>query len=172
MATSSLIICFFLISTAFVLASSAPFISDHIFDSHASTGRSLLQTKQGCDVKFEFMNYTIITSQCKGPHYPPKLCCEAFKQFACPYAEALNDMKSECAETMFSYINLYGKYPPGLFVSECKEDKAGLDCANFTNLATTGKTSANGSSDYSIFAHSLSPFLVVAASLMMLYHMI
>jgi hypothetical protein len=31
---------------------------------------------------------------------------------------------------MFSYINLYGKYPPGLFSSECKEGKQGLSCAD------------------------------------------
>ncbi|KAG1364275.1 putative GPI-anchored protein LLG1 [Cocos nucifera] len=29
---------------------------------------------------------------------------------------------------MFSYINLYGRYPPGLFASECKEGKEGLIC--------------------------------------------
>ncbi|RWW37121.1 hypothetical protein BHE74_00057809, partial [Ensete ventricosum] len=30
--------------------------------------------------------------------------------------------------TVFSYINLYGKYPPGLFASECREGKEGLAC--------------------------------------------
>jgi hypothetical protein len=29
---------------------------------------------------------------------------------------------------MFSYINLYGKYPPGLFAHECREGKLGLSC--------------------------------------------
>ncbi|GAY37709.1 hypothetical protein CUMW_031130 [Citrus unshiu] len=29
---------------------------------------------------------------------------------------------------MFSYINLYGKYPPGLFASECLKGKRGLEC--------------------------------------------
>lgn len=29
---------------------------------------------------------------------------------------------------MFSYINLSGKYPPGLFASECREGKLGLEC--------------------------------------------
>ncbi|WVZ00547.1 hypothetical protein V8G54_026616 [Vigna mungo] len=83
---------------------------------------------KGCSVNFEFLNYTIITSKCKGPQYPPKECCGAFKEFACPYADVLNDLTNECASTMFSYINLYGKYPPGLFASECHDTKRGLEC--------------------------------------------
>ena len=39
-------------------------------------------------------------------------------------------MTSDCASVMFSYINIYGKYPPGLFANQCKEGKQGLDCAN------------------------------------------
>lgn len=81
-----------------------------------------------CPVNFEFMNYTIITSRCKGPRYPADLCCGAFKDFACPYADDLNDLTNECSSTMFSYINLYGKYPPGLFASLCRDDKFGLNC--------------------------------------------
>ncbi|KAK9156462.1 hypothetical protein Sjap_003942 [Stephania japonica] len=81
-----------------------------------------------CPVSFEFLNYTIITSQCKGPKYPPNLCCGAFKEFAWPYADQINDVSNDCASTMFSYINLYGKYPPGLFASECREGKLGLEC--------------------------------------------
>ncbi|KAH7674231.1 hypothetical protein IHE45_08G059400 [Dioscorea alata] len=108
--------------------SSTTYISDGVFQSHGSTGRNLLQAKKNCPVNFEFMNYTIITSQCKGPRYPANLCCGALKQFACPYADDLNDLTNDCASTMFSYINLYGKYPPGLFSSECKEGKEGLAC--------------------------------------------
>lgn len=37
-------------------------------------------------------------------------------------------MQNGCATTMFNYINLYGKYPPGLFANMCKEDKEGLNC--------------------------------------------
>lgn len=81
-----------------------------------------------CPVNFEFMNYTIIIRQCKGPRYPANLCCGALKEFACPYADDLNDLTNDCSSTMFSYINLYGKYPPGLFSSECKEGKEGLAC--------------------------------------------
>ncbi|GAA0150698.1 hypothetical protein LIER_09579 [Lithospermum erythrorhizon] len=108
--------------------SAATFLSDGIFGSESATGRSLLQEKKPCPVNFEFLNYTIITSKCKGPQYAAKLCCPAFLEFSCPYAEDLNDLSNNCASTMFSYINLYGKYPPGLFANECKGDKQGLPC--------------------------------------------
>ena len=81
-----------------------------------------------CPVNFEFLNYTIITSQCKGPQYPPDRCCSAFKELTCPYAEQINDLTTNCASTMFSYINLYGNYTPGLFASLCREGKEGLAC--------------------------------------------
>ncbi|CAN8248327.1 unnamed protein product [Cochlearia groenlandica] len=143
---------FFLLLTMFSSFSSSSFISDHVFESQTLTvGRNLLQTKKACTVNFEFMNYTIITSQCKGPKYPPKECCAAFKNFACPYADQLNDLSTECATTMFSYINLYGKYPPGLFANQCKEGKEGLECpagppitSADANAATT--TAASSSS--------------------------
>lgn len=94
----------------------------------------------GCSVNFEFLNYTIITSKCKGPRYPPKECCGAFKEFACPYADVINDLTNECASTMFSYINLYGKYPPGLFSSECREGKLGLSCPALPPSASADDT--------------------------------
>ncbi|CAA2984735.1 GPI-anchored protein LLG1-like [Olea europaea var. sylvestris] len=108
--------------------SASTFISDSIFGSSGSTGRNLLQAKKSCPVNFEFQNYTIITSKCKGPLYPPSLCCPAFKDFACQFADDINDLTNECASIMFNYINLEGKYPPGLFSSECKEGKQGLEC--------------------------------------------
>ncbi|XP_057485734.1 GPI-anchored protein LLG1-like isoform X2 [Actinidia eriantha] len=111
-----------------VSASTSTLASDDIVGDRGSMGRSLLQAKQPCPVNFEFMNYTIITSRCKGPQYPPSLCCAAFKEFACPYAAELNDLSNDCAIIMFSYINLYGKYPPGLFANECHDVKEGLTC--------------------------------------------
>ena len=102
-------------------------------------------------MSFEFLNYTIITSKCKGPNYPPNLCCPAFKEFACPYADALNDLTNDCASTMFSYINLYGKYPPGLFASECREGKEGLACP-----ALAPSASANESGSHSMYLPSVS----------------
>ncbi|QHO12112.1 uncharacterized protein DS421_15g504050 [Arachis hypogaea] len=54
-------------------------------------------TKQveSCSVNFEFANYTIITSKCKRPNYPPKECYGAFKEFAYPYADVLNDLQND-----------------------------------------------------------------------------
>ncbi|KAJ6855689.1 hypothetical protein NC651_040356 [Populus alba x Populus x berolinensis] len=83
-----------------------------------------------CNVSFENLDYSVLTDKCKGPQYPAKSCCDAFKEFACPFSDAINDLETDCASTMFSYINLYGKYPPGLFANECREDKNGLDCQN------------------------------------------
>lgn len=128
-----LLVLFFSAAVVAELASAAngPFLSDSVFQSSAgSTGRSLLQAKNSCPVNFEFQNYTIITSKCKGPKFPASQCCAALKEFACPFNNYLNDESNECASTMFSYINLYGKYPPGLFSSECKEGKMGLSCAD------------------------------------------
>lgn len=112
------------------LASASPFISDGVFQASAgsTTGRTLLQAKRDCPVNFEFQNYTVITGRCKGPKYPPKDCCDSFKEFACPFNNYINDESNDCASTMFSYINLYGKYPPGLFAHECREGKLGLSC--------------------------------------------
>lgn len=60
-------------------------------------------------MSFEGANYTVITSRCKGPLYQQTLCCGALKDFACPYSTYINDASTNCAATMFSYINLYGK---------------------------------------------------------------
>ncbi|XVF31423.1 hypothetical protein REPUB_Repub16aG0144900 [Reevesia pubescens] len=129
-----------------VIASSASLsdsISDGDLSSLGSPIRNLLQTKKACPINFEFLNYTIITSQCKGPQYPADRCCKAFKEFACPYAKQLNDLTTDCATTMFSYINLYGKYPPGLFASECREGKNGLKCPASTPGVSAGNTNPN-----------------------------
>ncbi|XP_020205487.1 GPI-anchored protein LLG2-like [Cajanus cajan] len=123
---SSILYCFLLAT----FSSAGPFISDAVLDSGASTGRALLQVKKACKVDFENKNYTILTSQCKGPAYPPDVCCNAFKQFACPFTDEINDVTTDCSYVMFSYINVYGKYPPGLFSNECKEGVQGLDCTH------------------------------------------
>ncbi|KAK0602176.1 hypothetical protein LWI29_031085 [Acer saccharum] len=98
-----------------------------------------------CPVNFEFLNYTIITSKCKGPKFPAEQCCNALKDFACPYADEINDLTTDCALTMFSYINLYGKYPPGLFASECREGKNGLECpASAPSMSDNSSTTCYG----------------------------
>ncbi|XP_022139426.1 GPI-anchored protein LLG2-like [Momordica charantia] len=91
----------------------------------------------GCPVNFEFANYTIITSKCKGPEYPANLCCSALAEFACPYAKYLNDLSNDCASTMFSYINLYGKYPSGLFSTLCSNGSNGLQCPTSSPILDT-----------------------------------
>ncbi|KAK1292456.1 GPI-anchored protein LORELEI [Acorus calamus] len=148
---SKLCLLFFLVFTV----ASASYISDGVFESRGSTARSLLQAKKNCPINFEFMNYTIITSQCKGPKFPPASCCGALKQFACPYAEQLNDLNNDCASTMFSYINLYGKYPPGLFASECREGKEGLSCP------ALAPQSADSNSSAAHVVQRFSPLLIV-----------
>lgn len=120
----------------------------------------------GCPENFEFKNYTIITSQCKGPHYLAAPCCAAFKEFACPYSELLNDLTNDCASTMFSYINLYGRYPPGLFASECREGKQGLACP-----ATPPTSVADDKSGSEIFCYPFLLQLVVAGVLALLFQL-
>ncbi|XP_044477848.1 GPI-anchored protein LLG1-like [Mangifera indica] len=110
---------------------------------------SYLAQSAACPVNFEFLNYTIITSQCKGPKFPPDSCCNALKEFACPYTEEINDLTTDCASIMFSYINLYGNNPPGLFAAECREGKEGLACPalppSMTDNANTGTIVPNPS---------------------------
>jgi hypothetical protein len=98
-------------------------------------------------MNFEFQNYTIITSKCKGPKFPADQCCGAFKQFACPFRDYINDDSSDCSSAMFSYINLYGKYPPGLFANICREGKKGLACTDAegsTAVKAESSTAASG----------------------------
>ncbi|KAK8529608.1 hypothetical protein V6N12_060386 [Hibiscus sabdariffa] len=97
-------------------------------EAHETIGRILLQATKECDEDFQHKNYTILTSSCKGPRYPRDGCCNALSEFACPFVEKVNDDRTNCASTMFSYINLYGKYPPGLFANLCTKDKEGLLC--------------------------------------------
>ncbi|KAL9235262.1 hypothetical protein vseg_010036 [Gypsophila vaccaria] len=135
----SIILPFFLIFTlsfpSFAFASHA-FISssalgtDQVVEPRISASRALLQAQKPCPINFENQNYTIITSRCKGPRYPASSCCDAFKDFACKFADQLNDLTNQCAQTMFSYINLNGGYPPGLFANECKDSKRGLECGS------------------------------------------
>ncbi|XP_019431969.1 PREDICTED: GPI-anchored protein LLG1 [Lupinus angustifolius] len=155
---------FIIILSLSVSSFSYTFLSDDVFESQVHKGRNLLQTRKGCSVNFEFLNYTIITSRCKGPAYLPKDCCAAFKDFACPYADVLNDLQNDCASTMFSYINLYGQYPPGLFANECREGKDGLACP-----ALPPSESANDTGNQITHCPSLLLLLLTACSLIMLF---
>ncbi|EEF44440.1 GPI-anchored protein LLG1 [Ricinus communis] len=129
------LIFFFLVTE---LATSSSVISYDALSAHEHSGRTLLQVKKECNISFENLDYSVLTKNCKGPQYPVKPCCGALTEFACPYAETLNDRTNNCAETMFSYINLYGKYPPGLFANECRGDKDGLSCDDVKNSTSSG----------------------------------
>ncbi|KAF3331352.1 GPI-anchored protein LORELEI-like protein [Carex littledalei] len=104
------------------------YISHEVFKTEGSSpGRSLAE--MNCHINFRHQNYTILTSKCKAPRYYGRLCCPAFKEFACSFADDLNDVdNNDCAYIMFSFINLHGKYPPGLFFDKCVEGKFGLRC--------------------------------------------
>ncbi|XP_024030406.1 GPI-anchored protein LLG1-like [Morus notabilis] len=154
---------FFFLAMALATSSTTTFLSDSVFESHGFNSRSLLQAKKSCTINFESQNYTIITSQCKGPRYPPQACCQAFKEFACPFTDAINDEQSDCASTMFSYINLYGKYPPGLFALQCREGKEGLDCTDI--LAAKEKSRGQ------ISATPSTLLLLFAAFFVLVYHL-
>ncbi|XP_023525702.1 GPI-anchored protein LLG1-like isoform X4 [Cucurbita pepo subsp. pepo] len=113
-----------------------------------------------CPVSFEFLNYTIITSKCKGPLYSPKLCCSALTELSCPYVDVMNDMTTLCASTMFSYINLHGKYPPGLFSSICREGDQGLACPQLPAPSHPNSTP---------LSKRPSPAIIVASGLVLLF---
>ncbi|PSR95328.1 GPI-anchored protein [Actinidia chinensis var. chinensis] len=113
-----------------------------------------------CTEDFESKNYTIITSQCKGPKYQATSCCAALKKFACPFSDKINDLNTDCAPTMFSYINSFGNYPPALFASLCTEGKEGLSCTD--DEVNAGKP--NGVPP----RFSQSPMLMLAAGFLIL----
>ncbi|CAH8363393.1 unnamed protein product [Eruca vesicaria subsp. sativa] len=103
------------------------FISDGVYTVCSS--RNLLQAeKVPCPLNFQFMNYTIILSRCKGPSYPHQECCAAFKEFACPYKQYVNDLSTDCLTLMLSNIRLYGRYPVGLFGNTCLQGRQHVDC--------------------------------------------
>ncbi|CAL5082013.1 unnamed protein product [Urochloa decumbens] len=145
----------------------AGFISSDALLEHGH-GRSLLQAKKDCPVSFEGANYTIITSRCKGPLYQPTLCCGALKDFACPYSTYINDVSTTCAATMFSYINLYGKYPPGLFANTCHEGDKGLTCPEDTPQVQPGQTASGAAVAFAAPAAAAVAAAVVAVSLLIM----
>ncbi|XP_021758826.1 GPI-anchored protein LLG2-like isoform X1 [Chenopodium quinoa] len=123
------------------IASANP--SDELQQPRFSVGRHLLQATKDCPLDVQHLNYTIIISRCKGPRYPANICCGAFKELACPYAPTLNDVTNNCATTLFSYINLYGKYPPGLFANICRDSKRGLECTDAQMSMSKPKSSCH-----------------------------
>ncbi|KAI3703757.1 hypothetical protein L1987_73952 [Smallanthus sonchifolius] len=142
-------------------------LPDHAYASQHSIARNLLQAKKPCTVNFEYMNYTVITSRCKGPKYPADLCCQAFKEFACPYSDELNDLSNDCSDVMFSYINLYGVYPPGVFSSLCHDGDVGLGCDSVPPGPAKGGV-ADDSSEGRVICKQLLQLIVTAGLLVLL----
>uniref|UniRef100_A0A0E0LZG8 GPI-anchored protein LLG1-like domain-containing protein n=1 Tax=Oryza punctata TaxID=4537 RepID=A0A0E0LZG8_ORYPU len=157
---------------AILSASTAGFISNEAVGASAANGggggRSLLQAKKDCPVSFEEANYTVITSRCKGPLYPPALCCQALKDFACPFTTYINDAQTTCAASMFSYINLYGKYPPGLFANTCKEGANGLECPEDTPQIKPGEEKSASSAAATVAGVAPMVAATVSAFLMLI----
>ncbi|CAH9117163.1 unnamed protein product [Cuscuta epithymum] len=161
--------CFFLL-LFFLLGFATPsYIKYEVLENAERTaGRSLLQEKQDCPIDMENQNYTIVTSQCKGPKYDGKVCCGAFKELACKNRDALNAENNNCATVMFNYLHLYGKYPPGLFGNLCKEDKNGLDCKQVDEKQAAAAAAAAKSGAGRGFQSS-AVLLAAAAALMALF---
>ncbi|XP_044468018.1 GPI-anchored protein LLG1-like [Mangifera indica] len=118
--------CSILFVFLFVGLSSSAFIADDVFGSHG--GRNLGQAKKDCPVDFKSLDFTILTSQCKGPKFAPASCCKAFKEYACPYADAINDPTTDCAAVLFNYIWRVGHYPPGVFRAQCHKGDKVISC--------------------------------------------
>ncbi|XP_042490201.1 GPI-anchored protein LLG1-like [Macadamia integrifolia] len=144
----------FLLHIIMASAASSFLSPNHVIVPEGSTGRKLLQEIKSCPVDFEFLNYTIITSQCKSP-YPSQPCCSALNKFSCPYVDELSDSTNDCILTMFSYINLIGKYPASLFSNECQGQW--LSC----NVTTAPAASVNANGGW--VAQNVSPLLILMA---------
>lgn len=82
-----------------------------------------------CPENFGLQNYSSITSVCKAPEYNKTLCCSSFTMFTCRFLTYFNDPSTNCASTLFTYLNLAGNYPPGLFANLCTQgDQQGIPC--------------------------------------------
>ncbi|RLM66392.1 uncharacterized protein C2845_PM16G11780 [Panicum miliaceum] len=91
-----------------------------------STSRKLGQG--GCPVRFDpSPSMDAVVSSCRGVPSAPR-CCGAFKTYACPYSDVINDAENGCASAMFFEINVRGRLRPGLFSQLCPEGSFGLKC--------------------------------------------
>uniref|UniRef100_A0A0E0KSE1 GPI-anchored protein LLG1-like domain-containing protein n=1 Tax=Oryza punctata TaxID=4537 RepID=A0A0E0KSE1_ORYPU len=81
-----------------------------------------------CPVRFDKMKGPAIEVGKKCKTTGVKVCCDAFKAFACPHSKLLNDLSNGCADDMFYFIQTYGQLPPGTIFKKCLEGPHGLKC--------------------------------------------
>lgn len=81
-----------------------------------------------CRVDFTLLNFSIITIQCRGQKFEAASCCRPFKDFACPFANAINDPKTGYAAALFDYVRKMGNYPRGVFQAQCPEGDKVVSC--------------------------------------------
>jgi hypothetical protein len=98
---------------------------------------------------------------------PPLAFCNALKDFACTYADAINGMTVDCFTIMFSYINFFGDYPPSLLANMCNEGKLTLNCTNIKE-ATQKTQKSNGV--LNIAATQFTSLMITAGLLVLLFH--
>jgi len=83
----------------------------------------------GCPVRFDTSpGLDAVVSSCRGVPSAQR-CCGAFKTYACPYSDVINDnSENGCASAMFFEINVRGRLRPGIFSQLCVEGPFGLRC--------------------------------------------
>ncbi|TVU15350.1 hypothetical protein EJB05_38868 [Eragrostis curvula] len=83
-----------------------------------------------CPVQFERMpGIKTVVNSCRPPQPSEQRCCGAFKAFACPYFDLINDNANNgCASQMFYDIIVRGRLSPGLFSYLCHDGAVGLNC--------------------------------------------
>nr|CAE01633.3 OSJNBa0029H02.16 [Oryza sativa Japonica Group] len=81
-----------------------------------------------CPVRFDKMKGPAIELGKKCKTTGVKVCCEAFKTFACPHNKLINDVNNGCADEMFYTIHTYGQLLPGTIFKKCLEGPHGMKC--------------------------------------------
>ncbi|KAI3502122.1 hypothetical protein L1887_30153 [Cichorium endivia] len=100
-------------------------ISYKMLESHATTGLPVPPLKP-CPADFEHKIYTVMTSNCRGPHYKTELCCNALEDIACSHVNGLNDLTGDCIIINSDYLGYHGNYATGLFAKLCSNGEKGL----------------------------------------------
>uniref|UniRef100_K3YDH5 GPI-anchored protein LLG1-like domain-containing protein n=1 Tax=Setaria italica TaxID=4555 RepID=K3YDH5_SETIT len=94
------------------------------FNTTENPSRKLTSGAADSPVRFEHARgIGSVIRSCRGR------CCGAFKAFACPYSDLLNDnAENGCASDMFFEINVRGRLHPSLFSQLCVEGPLALQC--------------------------------------------